>query len=181
MHVAAGHAERGVVLADGVLVRPIEQAVHRPVGVVVQPGLADAEPVGPGVAAVVLLPAWCAPRRGYAVEVIGMAAAAAAAGYGRQAIGSRLGVPASTVGSWLRRLRGRADGLRRHVIGELAGFDSITPLPAGVFGSPLGEALGTVGTAVGAAQRRIGFGSDTTWALAGLLGLCRFMQPARAG
>jgi hypothetical protein len=28
VHIAAGHAEGGVVLADGVFVRPFEQAVH---------------------------------------------------------------------------------------------------------------------------------------------------------
>jgi hypothetical protein len=37
---------RGVVAADGVLVRPFQQAVHLPVGVVVQLDLADAELVG---------------------------------------------------------------------------------------------------------------------------------------
>ena len=53
----------------------------------------------------VLLPAWCAPRRGHAIEVIGTAAAAAAGGYGPQALGSWLGVPEGTVRGWLRRLR----------------------------------------------------------------------------
>src|ERR1700735_2848509 len=52
VHVAAGHAEGGVVLADGVLVRRVEQAVRLPVGVVVQLDLADAEPVGAGAAGV---------------------------------------------------------------------------------------------------------------------------------
>lgn len=69
---------------------------------------------------VVLLPAWCAPRRAHAVEVIGTAAVAAAAGYRPQSIGWQLGVPASTVRGWLDRPRGRtaplrdrrADGLR---------------------------------------------------------------------
>ena len=79
---------------------------------------------------VVLLPAWCAPRRAHAIEVIGTAAAAAAAGYGPQSIGAQLGVPASTVRGWLDRLRGRADALRRYAIGELSGFDSVTALPA---------------------------------------------------
>jgi hypothetical protein len=32
VHIAAGHAKRGVVLADGVLVGPFEQAVHLAVG-----------------------------------------------------------------------------------------------------------------------------------------------------
>src|SRR5205823_11692249 len=49
----AAQPERGVVLADRVLVRPVEQAVHLAVGVVVQLDLADAELVRPLVAAVV--------------------------------------------------------------------------------------------------------------------------------
>src|SRR5437763_5968727 len=49
----AVHPQRGVVPADRVLVRPVEQAVHLAVGVVVQLDLADAELVRPLVAAVV--------------------------------------------------------------------------------------------------------------------------------
>jgi hypothetical protein len=129
----------------------------------------------------VLLPAWCAPRRGYAIEVIAVAAAAAAGGYGPRAIGSWLGMPEGTVRGWLRRLRGRAQGLRGYAIGELASFDSITPLPGGPAGSPLGDALDAVAVATRAAQRRLGHGPDMTWALAGRFGLCRFLQPARGG
>ena len=47
-----GTPRGGVVLADGVFVRPFEQAVHLAVGVVGQLDLANAEPVGPGVAGV---------------------------------------------------------------------------------------------------------------------------------
>jgi hypothetical protein len=130
---------------------------------------------------VVLLPTWCAPRRAHAIEVIGTAAAAAAAGYGPQSIGAQLGVPAGTVRGWAgpaARPRGRA---ARYAIGELSGFDSVTALPAEPAGSPLGEALDAVAAATRAAQRRIGYGPDMTWALAGRFGLCRFLQPARAG
>jgi hypothetical protein len=130
---------------------------------------------------VVLLPAWCAPRRAHAVEVIGTAAVAAAGGYSPQSIGWQLGVPASTVRGWLDRLRGRADSLRSYAIGELAGFDSTTALPAEPAGSALGDALDAVAAATGAAQRRIGYGPHMTWALAGRFGLCRFLQPAGAG
>ena len=119
---------------------------------------------------VVLLPAWCAPRRAHAIEVIGTAAAAAAADYGPQSIGAQLGVPASTVRGWLDRLRGRADALRRYAIGELSGFDSVTALPAEPAGSPLGEALDAVAAATRAAQRRIGYGPDMTWASANTRG-----------
>src|SRR6266568_6446323 len=49
----AVHSDSGVVLADRVLVRPVEQAVHLAVGVVVQLDLAHAELVRPLVAGVV--------------------------------------------------------------------------------------------------------------------------------
>jgi hypothetical protein len=39
--VAAGHAQRGVVLADGLFVRPVQQAVHLAVAVVVELDLAN--------------------------------------------------------------------------------------------------------------------------------------------
>src|SRR5262249_20058300 len=50
MHVAAGHAKRGVVLADSLLVRAFEQAVDLALGVVVQLDLAHAKVIGPLVA-----------------------------------------------------------------------------------------------------------------------------------
>src|SRR5271169_2243782 len=52
VHVCARDAERGVVLADGVLVGPVQQAVHLAVGVVVQLDLAHAELVGGAVTGV---------------------------------------------------------------------------------------------------------------------------------
>ena len=48
MHVAAGHSESGVVLADGFFVWPVKQAVDLALGVVVQLDLAHAELVGSG-------------------------------------------------------------------------------------------------------------------------------------
>jgi hypothetical protein len=51
--VAARHIQRGVVLADGLFVRPVEQAVHLAPGVVVQLDLAHAELIGPAVAGVI--------------------------------------------------------------------------------------------------------------------------------
>src|SRR5262245_35964180 len=49
MDVAARHSQRGVVLADGLFVGAVKQAVHRASGVVVQLDLAHAELIGPGV------------------------------------------------------------------------------------------------------------------------------------
>ena len=51
--VSARHAQRGVVLADGLFVWPVQQAVHLAAGVVVQLDLAHAELIGPGVAGVI--------------------------------------------------------------------------------------------------------------------------------
>jgi hypothetical protein len=47
--VAARHSQRGVVLADGLLVRAVKQAVHLAPSVVVELDLAHAELIGPGV------------------------------------------------------------------------------------------------------------------------------------
>ena len=49
LRLAAVDTEPGVVLAYGVLIRPLEQAVHLPARVVVQRDLANAETVGPAV------------------------------------------------------------------------------------------------------------------------------------
>src|SRR5262252_3028942 len=51
--VAARHAQGGVVLADGLFVRPVQQAIHLAPRVVVELDLAHTELVGPGVAGVV--------------------------------------------------------------------------------------------------------------------------------
>jgi hypothetical protein len=129
----------------------------------------------------VLLPAWCAPRRAYAIEVIGAAAAATAFGYGSAAIGSWLGVPAGTLRGWLRRLRARAGQLRGYALGELAVFGGDRYdylLPAG---SPLADALAAVSAVLAAVRRRLGCGPELTAALIGRFGFCRFLQPARAG
>jgi hypothetical protein len=53
VYIAAGHPERRVVRADGLFIRPLEQAVNLAVGVVVQLDLADSELICPGVAGVV--------------------------------------------------------------------------------------------------------------------------------
>ncbi len=130
-----------------------------------------------------IVPAWCAPRRAHALEVIGTAAAAALAGSGHRAIGAGLGVPADTVRGWLRRLRSRAEELRCHALGELAVFggdrcDHLLPS-----GSPLGDALTALTAVVRAVQRRLpGYGGPgLIWPLLGQLGLAAHLTPARGG
>jgi len=46
--VSAGHAQRGVVRADGFCVWPVQHAAHLAFGVVVKLDLAHAELIGPG-------------------------------------------------------------------------------------------------------------------------------------
>ena len=129
----------------------------------------------------ILLPAWCAPRRADGIEVISAAAGLAMAGHGHRPIAAALGVPAGTVRGWLRRLRGRAEPLRQHAIGELNWLSFYPPGPPWKpAGSPLGDALNAVAAAVDCARRNFGHGQQMTWPLIGRLGLARFLMPAPA-
>jgi hypothetical protein len=130
----------------------------------------------------ILLPAWCAPRRADGIEVIGVAAGLAMAGHGHRPVAAALGVPAGTVRGWLRRLRARAGALRQHAAGELGRLGYYPPgPPREPAGTPLGDALNAVAAAVDCAMRNFGYGPQMTWALAGRLGLARFLRPAPAG
>ncbi|MGI8312160.1 hypothetical protein [Saccharopolyspora hattusasensis] len=64
-------------------------------------------------ATLVLLPANLVAGRSYPLGVIGEALVAAGAGAGSGSVATRLGVPAGTVRSWLRRARGNAEQLYR--------------------------------------------------------------------
>jgi transposase-like protein len=130
-----------------------------------------------------LLPAWCAPRRGDGIEVIGTTAALAMAGNGHRAIAAALEVPAGTVRGWLRRLRANAGPFRAHAVREMGRLGSCPPGPwCGPSGSPLGDALNALAAAVALARRLPGHDCpEMTWPLIGRLGLARWLMPARAG
>ena len=78
----------------------------------------------------ILLPAWCAPQRADAIEVIGTGLAAALAGAGSGRIGADLGVPPGTVRGWLRRLRSRAEDMRCFAMVQLGAIGGTDPGPA---------------------------------------------------
>lgn len=71
----------------------------------------------------VLLPATLFVRRAFAGALMWACVLARAAGSKIAAIGSRFGVGASTVASWLRRISGRSDWWRQVLIGELGRVD----------------------------------------------------------
>jgi Domain of unknown function (DUF6431) len=119
----------------------------------------------------VLLPAWCAPRRADALEVIGTGLAAALGGAGSARIGADLGVPPATVRGWLRRLRGRAEAMRRFAMFQLGAIGGTDPALPGPDASPLHDALNAVAAAAYAAIAGHGF-SRADLAVAG---------PIRAG
>jgi hypothetical protein len=105
----------------------------------------------------VLLPAVALLRRVDLARVIGVALLAKAQGRGHRPIAAELGVPASTVRGWLRRLAGRAELVRAHFT-RLAGWLDPQAGPITARGSPLGDAVEAIGTAAVAAARRFGSG-----------------------
>lgn len=108
----------------------------------------------------VLLPASMLVRRADAVDVIGAALLANAAGLGHRPIAVVLGRPVSTVRGWLRRFADRADNVRVLFTGLLQALDpavaAVTPT-----GSAFGDALDVLGLAAAAAARL--FGPRPAW------------------
>lgn len=103
----------------------------------------------------VLLPAGLLPRRCYPLRVIGVALAAAGQGAGSRSAAKQLGVgvPASTVRSWLRRARANADALYR------LGVQTVVALAPDMLAvtactTPLGDALQALAAAVAATTAR---------------------------
>jgi hypothetical protein len=97
-----------------------------------------------------LLPAWCLPRRGYRVEVVGAALLAAAEGAGYRRAAAGVGAPASTVRGWLHAARAGAAALTAEVTGIIqAAGDRLYPCQAPPVwaGRVLPEAVAALGVA----------------------------------
>jgi hypothetical protein len=105
----------------------------------------------------VLLPVSGLLRRVDLAEVIGAALLARAAGRGHRQVAAELGVPATTVRGWLRRLAERAELVRGHFT-RLAAWLDAQAGPVEPRGSPLVDAVEAIGTAAVAAARRFGPG-----------------------
>ncbi len=101
----------------------------------------------------VLLPAGMLARRADSAAVIGAALAGAAAGLGHRTLAARLGVAATTVRGWLRRLALRAEALRSAFTALACALDP-DPLLPGPSGSALADAVAAILAAAAAAARR---------------------------
>lgn len=113
----------------------------------------------------VLLSVACLLRRGDAVEVIGAALRAKAAGAGHRPIAARLGRPVSTVRGWLRTFGRNAEWVRSVLVGLLVELDPLHgPIRPATTG--FADAVEAVGVVAAAARRRLGaVGAVSPWQL----------------
>jgi hypothetical protein len=105
-------------------------------------------------------------RRADAVEVVGVALTAKAAGQGHRRIAARLRLPASTVRGWLRAFSRDAEGIRAVFTALLAELDPLTG-PIRPAGSVFADAVEVIGVVAAATRRRLGVvGAVSAWQLA---------------
>lgn len=105
-----------------------------------------------------LLPGFLLGRRRDVVDAVGCALGMAGDGRGHRAIAAALGLPASTVRGWLRRLRARGDVLRGWFVG-LAVELAEPPARAPPEFSGLGLLVRAIADAFLAARLRLGPGA----------------------
>lgn len=92
------------------------------------------------------------------------------------AIAARVAVAASTVGSWLRRVGGRAEWWRQLLMGVLAVLDprARRVVPAG---SPLADGLAVLDALLALLRTRDGMATLTAWELASHLTRAHLFAP----
>ncbi len=126
----------------------------------------------------VLLPAELLAGRCYPLRVVGAALAAAGQGGGSRSVASRLGVPAATVRSWLRRARDNAEALYQLGVQTVVALDPDL-LPATPSATPLGDALQALAAAASAtiARRAPDRSSVHLWPMINVLTRGRLLAP----
>ena len=121
------------------------------------------------------MPASVLLRRADAVTVIGAALLAKASGSGHRPIAVLLGVPASTVRGWLRRIVAVAEQVLAVLAAAAAELGSEFTPPAATVG-PVAAVVEMLGALVAAVARRLG-GSCSAWRLAAVLTDGRLIAP----
>ncbi|HEX5881595.1 MAG TPA: helix-turn-helix domain-containing protein [Actinomycetota bacterium] len=117
-------------------------------------------------------------RRADAVEVIGAALLAKAAGAGHRVIAARLDRPVSTVRGWLRAFGRNAETARSVLAGLLVELDPLHG-PIAPAGSVFADAVEVVGVVAAAARRRLPVvGAVSPWQLACAVTGGRLLAPA---
>lgn len=128
----------------------------------------------------VLLPVTVLLRRAYAVELIGAAIVARAAGWGHRRIAERIEVPVATARGWLRVLGSRLEPVRIWLgqVTRRAGVDQPVPKAQG---SPWADLLAALQAAKTAVTGRFGswgvLGPVTVWQLAAACSTGRLLSP----
>ena len=124
----------------------------------------------------VLLPASVLLRRADAVAVIGLALLAKASGAGHRRVADLLGVPATTVRGWLRRITVVADRVLAVLAAAAAelGAEFLPPAPTS---DPVAAVVELLGALSRAMTLRLG-GSYSPWRLAAVLSGGRLLAPA---
>lgn len=112
----------------------------------------------------VLLPGVMLARRADAVEVIGAALIASAAGAGHRPIAARLGRPHATVRGWLRRFVARAEQTAAHGLRCVYRFDTAAfRVEPAIGATPVQAALELLGWAAAVAERVKGHQARSRW------------------
>lgn len=127
----------------------------------------------------VLLPARAPLRHADAIEVVGAALLAHAAGQGRRAIAAELDVPVDTVRRWLRRVTGRAEWLRQQGTLHAHRGDAMLAPIAPTGSGALADALSALGAAA-ALTRQLG-PIAPPWQLVAAIAGGRLLAPLRSG
>ncbi|MBR7824705.1 hypothetical protein KDK95_00165 [Actinospica sp. MGRD01-02] len=128
----------------------------------------------------VLLPADILVGRAYAVDVIGPALAAFARGTGRRTIAAELGVPASTVADWTRRLTANADAITLDAVRRVVALDQDL-LSTTVHARPAAAALDALGRLATAITARWPAAGRDPWRLLALATGGRLLRPSYPG
>ena len=116
-----------------------------------------------------LVPGVMLARRADAIEVVGEALTAHAAGEGHRPIAARLGRPAATVRGWLRRFAARAEQTRQHATRWLIRLDpGVVRIEPARDATPARTALAVLVAAAAAADRHLG-PARSPWEIASAL------------